>query len=119
MQQLGYDRFILGADVYNGYIAVNGWLEQTEVSIYDFILDFIKAGVRTFFCTDIVKDGMLLGPSTALYQEILDRFRDIHLIASGGIASVNDIKVLERIGCCGAIIGKALYEDRIKIAELC
>lgn len=119
MQQLGYERFIIGVDVKDRHIAVNGWQEQTAINISDFIIDYYKTGIRTFFCTDIAKDGMLQGPAIDLYQEILQQFNNIKLIASGGIASKEDIKLLAEAGCSGVIIGKAFYEGKITIDELC
>ena len=119
MTEIGLDKFLLGADVRNGFISIGGWLENTDVGISDFIKNYFDFGVRNFFCTDITKDGMLQGPSIQLYQEIINGFEGICLTASGGVTTIRDIQMLERIGCCGVIVGKALYEGTIKLTDLC
>lgn len=118
LQQFGADKFLLGADVKDEKIAVGGWLETTEINIYDFIKKYIGHGVKQIFCTDVSKDGKLEGPSTVLYQNIITRFPDLYFIASGGVSSIADLNDLERIGCSAAIVGKAIYENRISLDEL-
>lgn len=118
LQQFGADKFLLGADVKDEKIAVGGWLETTDINIYDFIRKYIGHGVKQIFCTDVSKDGKLEGPSTVLYQNIITRFPDLYFIASGGVSSVADLNELEKIGCSGAIVGKAIYENRISLDEL-
>lgn len=118
LQQFGADKFLLGADVKDEKIAVGGWLETTEINIYDFIKKYIGHGVKQIFCTDVSKDGKLEGPSTMLYQNIITRFPDLYFIASGGVSSIADLNDLERIGCSAAIVGKAIYENRISLDEL-
>jgi phosphoribosylformimino-5-aminoimidazole carboxamide ribotide isomerase len=118
LQQFGADKFLLGADVKNEKIAVSGWLETTDIWIYDFIEKYIAHGVQQIFCTDVSKDGRLEGPSTQLYKTILEKFPQLHFIASGGVSSLQDLEELRTIGCCGAIVGKAIYEGRISLAEL-
>lgn len=116
--QFGADKFLLGADVKEEKIAVAGWLETTDIWIYDFIEKYIGHGVQQIFCTDISRDGKLEGPSIELYKNIVGKFPDLHFIASGGVSSMQDLEELQNIGCKGAIVGKAIYEGRIKIAEL-
>lgn len=118
LKQYGPEKFLLGADVKNEKIAVGGWLETTDIWIYDFINDYIQQGVRQLFCTDVSKDGKLEGPSVFLYKEVLERFPALHFIASGGVSSMRDLEELRRIGCKGAIVGKAIYENRISLKEL-
>lgn len=118
LRQFGSDRFLLGADVKQEKIAVSGWLETTDIDIYDFITRYINHGIQQVFCTDVSKDGRLEGPSLELYRNILSKFPDLNFIASGGVSSMKDLDDLEQIGCSGAIVGKAIYEGRIKVAEL-
>jgi len=114
----GAENFLLGADVKDEKIAINGWLEKTDVWIYDFIEKYIKYGVKQIFCTDVSKDGKLEGPSIELYKNIIAKFPDLDFIASGGVSSMKDLEELQLIGCKGAIVGKAIYEGRIKIEDL-
>ncbi len=114
----GVENFLLGADVKNEKITVSGWLEQTEIWIYDFIEKYSGKGIKQMFCTDVAKDGALQGPSTDLYKSIIEKFPALHFIASGGVSSVKDVEELAAIGCSGVIIGKAIYEGRIKISDL-
>jgi phosphoribosylformimino-5-aminoimidazole carboxamide ribotide isomerase len=114
----GADKFLLGADVKEEKIAIHGWLEQTEIGILDFLSDYMTKGVQQFFCTDIAKDGMMMGPSTELYQKILEHNKGIQLIASGGIRHMDDVIQMKEIGMAGAIIGKAIYEGKIELNEL-
>lgn len=118
LQQFGADKFLLGADVKNEKIAVGGWLETTDILIYDFIEQYTTHGITQLFCTDVSKDGKLEGPSVALYQHILTRFPALHFIASGGVSSMDDLYALQEIGCAGAIVGKAIYENKISIQDL-
>jgi len=118
LQQNGADKFLLGADVKEGKIAVGGWLETTEINIYDFIQQYINKGIQQVFCTDISKDGKLEGPSIELYQNIINRFPSLHFIASGGVSSMEDLIELKKIGCSGVIIGKAIYEGRISLSDI-
>lgn len=114
----GADKFLLGADVKDEKIAVGGWLETTDIWIYDFIEKYIAHGVQQIFCTDVSKDGLLQGPATHLYQNIITRFPQLHFIASGGVSNMNDVLQLQEIGCSGVIIGKAIYEGHIAISDL-
>ena len=116
--RFGAKVFMLGADVLEEKIAIGGWLEKTEISVFDFMKSYINKGVKQIFCTDIKKDGKLEGPSIELYQKIIEQFPALHLIASGGVSSLDDLIELEEIGCSAAIVGKAIYENKITISEL-
>lgn len=114
----GAEKFLLGADVKDEKIAIGGWLETTDIWIYDFIEKYIHYGIKQLFCTDVSKDGKLEGPALALYENIIDKFPDLHFIASGGVSNKDDLYQLRDAGCKGAIIGKAIYEGRVNISEL-
>ena len=117
----GSDKIILGADSDEGYISISGWQEQLHIELFSFIKDYHERGVQYVIATDISKDGMLQGPALDLYRDILGE-NPIHLIASGGISSLEDVQKLKEIGCEGAIVGKAIYENKVsldKLAELC
>jgi phosphoribosylformimino-5-aminoimidazole carboxamide ribotide isomerase len=118
LKQYGADKFLLGADVKNEKIAVGGWLETTNIWIYDFIQKYLEHGVNQIFCTDVSKDGKLEGPSLALYTTIITQFPQLNLIASGGVSSMEDLDQLKDIGCKAAIVGKAIYEGRIRLEDL-
>lgn len=118
LKKYGPEKILLGADVKNEKIAINGWLETTELSIFDFIKENMEQGIKNIFCTDISKDGLLEGPSIDLYKKIIMEFPKINLIASGGVANLKDLDDLKEIGCSGAIVGKAIYEKRITLTEL-
>lgn len=117
LKEYGAEKIILGADSHHRRIATHGWQQQSETDVVDFIADYAGKGVRYTICTDISKDGMLEGPSLDLYKEILEQ-TDLHLIASGGISSVAELHALQQLGCEGAIIGKAIYEGKIRLKEL-
>jgi phosphoribosylformimino-5-aminoimidazole carboxamide ribotide isomerase len=116
--KFGPEKFLLGADVKEEKIAVNGWLETTDIWIYDFIQKYMEKGVRQLFCTDVSKDGLLEGPSITLYKNITGKFPELHFIASGGVSNVKDLDELENIGCSGVIVGKAIYENRVSLTDL-
>ncbi|HKL60209.1 MAG TPA: 1-(5-phosphoribosyl)-5-[(5-phosphoribosylamino)methylideneamino] imidazole-4-carboxamide isomerase [Sphaerochaeta sp.] len=118
LARYGSERFILGADAKDGMIATHGWLETTELKVGPFIDSYLKKGFFRVICTDIALDGMLSGPSFALYDELLATRPSLHLIASGGIASIEDVYALHKAGLGGAIIGKALYEGAITLEAL-
>jgi len=116
--QFGAEKFLLGADVKDEKITVGGWLETTDITIYDFLQKYISKGVQQVFCTDVSKDGLLAGPSVDLYKKIIERFPGLQFIASGGVSSMQDLEDLAAIGCTGAIVGKAIYENRISLEDL-
>jgi len=118
LRKYGADKFLLGADVKDEKIAIHGWQETTDVWIYDFIQKYMEQGIKQLFCTDVAKDGALEGPSTDLYKNIIEKFPSLHFIASGGVSSIDDVYGLQDINCKGVIIGKAIYEGRIKLREL-
>jgi phosphoribosylformimino-5-aminoimidazole carboxamide ribotide isomerase len=118
LQAYGASKFLLGADVKDEKIAVGGWLETTDINILDFIKRYTAHGISQLFCTDVSKDGKLEGPSITLYEKIITQFPDLHFIASGGVSNLTDLEQLKEIGCKGAIVGKAIYENRISLEEL-
>jgi phosphoribosylformimino-5-aminoimidazole carboxamide ribotide isomerase len=118
METFGSEKIMLGADVRKGKIAVSGWLEQTDLEIIAFLKEKVSQGVKKVFVTDISKDGMLAGPALDLYRHIMEEVQGISLIASGGVSSVNDLEQLAGLGLSEAIVGKALYENRISLPEL-
>jgi len=117
IEAYGADKIILGADCLNEKIATNGWLEDSELNVIDFIQKYQSKGIKSVICTDISKDGMLEGPSFELYEEILSKSA-INLIASGGVSNMRDLIQLKEIGCEGTIVGKAIYEGNITLKEL-
>lgn len=118
IKKYGSDKIILGADVKNKMIAVNGWKEGTELELMTFLEEYIEKGIQKVICTDIDCDGMLQGPSTALYNEILEKFPSTYLIASGGVSCIDDIIKLEEAKVPAVIFGKALYEGKIQLKDL-
>lgn len=118
LEKYGSQNILLGADVKENLLAINGWQTATEVEILPFLESYFARGVRQVFCTDISKDGLLQGSSNALYAQILSRLPELRLIASGGVSSIKDVFELEKIGCSGVIIGKAIYEGKLKLEEL-
>jgi phosphoribosylformimino-5-aminoimidazole carboxamide ribotide isomerase len=117
-KKYGAEKIFLGADVRNEQLALSGWKEQTEINIFDFLSSKIKMGITNVFCTDISKDGLLAGTSSELYKTMLSRFPDLNLVASGGVAGMDDVLELMNIGCSGVIIGKAIYEKKILLSDL-
>ena len=118
LDKYGADKIILGADVKKEKIAVGGWIETTEIELIPFLKNYIQNGISKIICTDISKDGMLLGPATHLYKKILSNFPDVYLIASGGVGSLQDVEKLQDIDVPAVIIGKAFYEGKIALNEL-
>lgn len=116
--QYGTEKIILGADVKNGKIAVNGWKEESTQELMPFLDDYINKGVTKVLCTDISRDGMMEGPSTELYRQIMEAYPELHLIASGGVSCLDDILRLDEAGIPAVVFGKALYEGRITLKEL-
>ncbi|MEQ9591074.1 MAG: 1-(5-phosphoribosyl)-5-[(5-phosphoribosylamino)methylideneamino]imidazole-4-carboxamide isomerase [Cyclobacteriaceae bacterium] len=118
MQQYGAENFILSADVKCDEVQINGWQENSSVNLYDLVEQFQAANLEYLACTDIATDGMLSGPNFGLYKKLRNRFPDLKIIASGGVSSIDDLLQLQYIKVDAAIVGKALYEGKIKLAEL-
>ena len=118
LAKYGGTKIILGADCNNENIAVSGWQEESDLKAIPFIKSYEAKGAKYVICTDIAKDGMLEGPSFDLYKRILNETNKIKLIASGGVTSVDDLNALEDVGCEAAIIGKAIYEGKIRLKDL-
>ncbi|MEP6903773.1 MAG: 1-(5-phosphoribosyl)-5-[(5-phosphoribosylamino)methylideneamino]imidazole-4-carboxamide isomerase [Actinomycetota bacterium] len=118
LEKYGSEKILLGADVRGGKVAVSGWQEETKIEILPFLKEYLANGGAQVFVTDIAKDGLLQGPATELYAEIWREIPALKLIASGGVSKIEDIWELEKIGCSGVIIGKAIYEGKIKLAAL-
>jgi phosphoribosylformimino-5-aminoimidazole carboxamide ribotide isomerase len=116
--KFGQEKFLLGADVKEEKIVVSGWQETTGTDVFAFIEKYIAKGIQQIFCTDVNRDGKLEGPAVELYKKIILKFPDLHFIASGGVSSVKDLEELKAIGCCGAIVGKAIYENKISLKQL-
>jgi phosphoribosylformimino-5-aminoimidazole carboxamide ribotide isomerase len=114
----GEDKLILGADVMDEKIAINGWQENSTKDIYSYLDYFFEEGIDYVLCTDIAKDGMLMGPSFELYKKIIKDYEDIKLIASGGVSSINDLISLKELGCYATVVGKAFYEGKISITAI-
>lgn len=118
LKQFGSEKIILGADAKNERIAVSGWQETTEVWIYDFLEEYTRKGIKYVISTDVAKDGLLQGPSFDLYKNIMDKTPTIQLVASGGVSCMADVERLAEMNIFGVIIGKAIYEGTIQLAEL-
>ncbi len=118
MDKYGADKMILGADVRNGKVSINGWKEDSEEDLLPFLKKYIDNGVKTVLCTEISKDGTLAGPATELYKTIMAAYPDLHLIASGGVSSTEDIISLDCEGIQAVVFGKAFYEGKIDVARL-
>ena len=118
LDRYGADKVILGADVRNGLVSINGWKEDTSEKLLQFLARYVKAGVKNVLCTEISRDGTLSGPSTDLYREVMEAFPGIHLIASGGVGRNEDIIELDEAGIPAVVFGKAWYEGKINLEEL-
>lgn len=118
IEKYGPDRIILGADVRNGMIRINGWKDNSNINLLAMLDDYMSRGIHNALCTDIDKDGMLQGPNIELYKSVMDRFPECHLIASGGVSCISDIMELDEAGIPAVVFGKAIYEGRIDIDRL-
>ena len=118
LRKYGADRMILGADVRNGKISINGWKEDSTEDLLPFLRKYIDAGVSNVLCTEISKDGTLQGPAVNLYKEVMAAYPTLHLIASGGVSGIDDIRALDAAGIPAVVFGKAIYEGRINLSEL-
>ena len=119
LHKYGPEHIVLGADVRNGRVSINGWKEDSQEELVPFLDRYLSEGMRNVLCTDISKDGMLQGPAIALYREVMEHSPECHLIASGGVSSMDDIRALEAAGIPAVVFGKAIYEGKIKLEELC
>lgn len=118
LKQYGKERLILGADVRNGYISINGWKEESAKDLLSFLKQYVEHGVKYVLCTDISKDGTLQGPAIGLYQTIIKQYPQLYLIASGGVSCNKDITMLEKAGIPAVVFGKAFYEGKINVEQL-
>jgi phosphoribosylformimino-5-aminoimidazole carboxamide ribotide isomerase len=118
LEKYGAERMILGADVRHGKISINGWKEDSDEDLLPFLKKYVDAGVRNVLCTEISKDGTLAGPAIDLYIRVMDSYPGLHLIASGGVSSKNDIEALDAAGIPAVVFGKAIYEGRLDLQEL-
>ena len=118
LEKYGPERMILGADVRHGKISINGWKEDSSEDLLPFLQKYIDAGVKNVLCTEISKDGTLAGPAIELYREVMEAYPELHLIASGGVSSMEDIKALDQAGIPAVVFGKAIYEGRIDLRQL-
>lgn len=118
LEKYGADHIILGADVRNGRVSINGWLEDSDVQLTDYLERYMQAGTRNVLCTEISRDGMLSGPAIPLYKDIMERYPECHLIASGGVSCIDDIRQLEANGIPAVVFGKAIYEGKIQLKDL-
>ena len=118
IEKYGADKIIIGADVRNGTVSVNGWQEDSSKQLLPFLDFYIRNGAKNVLCTEISKDGMMGGPALALYRQLMAAFPCIHLIASGGVSRLEDIQALEANGIPGVVFGKALYEGKLNLKEL-
>ena len=118
LERFGSEKILLGADVKNEKLAINGWQTETEIEILPFLEDYFAKGISQSFVTDISKDGLLQGAGIELYERVIKHLPKLKLIASGGVSKIEDIYKLEKIGCAGVIVGKAIYEGKIKLKDL-
>ena len=118
LEKYGADRLILGADVRHGKISINGWKEDSDEDLLPFLKKYVDAGVKHVLCTEISKDGTLAGPAVDLYRRVMETYPALHLIASGGVSSKNDIIALDAAGIPAVVFGKAIYEGKINLKEL-
>ena len=119
LKKYGAERIILGADVRNGMVSINGWKEDSSEELLSFLGKYVEAGVTNVLCTEISKDGTLSGPATEMYKEVLQQYPHLHLIASGGVSCNEDILQLDESGIPAVVFGKAYYEGKIDISKLC
>ena len=118
LERYGAERIILGADVRHGKISINGWKEDSSEDLLPFLKKYVEAGVKNVLCTEISKDGTLAGPAIDIYKQVMEAYPQLHLIASGGVSSINDIKALDKAGIPAVVFGKAIYEGKINLEEL-
>jgi phosphoribosylformimino-5-aminoimidazole carboxamide ribotide isomerase len=119
LERFGSEKMILGADVKNGLISINGWKEESTQELLPFLKHYLECGVKNVLCTEISKDGTLQGPAVDLYRNVMKEYPSLHLIASGGVSSMDDLKRLDQYGIPAVVFGKAIYEGKINFEELC
>ena len=118
LEKYGAEKMILGADVRHGKISINGWKEDSDEDLLSFLEKYVNAGVKNVLCTEISKDGTLSGPAIDLYRQVMDAYPALHLVASGGVSSKEDIIALDAAGIPAVVFGKAIYEGKINLKEL-
>ena len=118
LSKYGAEHMILGADVRHGKISINGWKEDSDEDLLPFLRKYVDAGVRHVLCTEISKDGTLSGPAIDLYRKVMAAYPGLHLIASGGVSSIDDIRALDTAGIPAVVFGKAIYEGKVDLREL-
>ncbi len=118
LTEFGGEFVLLGADVKNGKVVINGWQTTTNLELIPFLRQWLNKGLTQAFCTDVGRDGLLEGAATALYRQIHSELPDLRLIASGGVSQIGDLNELESSGCHAVIVGKAIYEGRISLSEI-
>jgi len=117
-EKYGADKIILGADAKNEQIAVSGWQENSNLSVYDFVSDYVQKGAKYIISTDVAKDGLLQGPSFDLYKNLQKQNSGLNIIASGGVSNLEDLQQLKAMNLFGVIVGKAFYEGKITLEQL-
>lgn len=118
LEEYGAEHLVLGADVRNGRVSINGWKEDSDTLLTNYLERYMQAGTRNVLCTEISKDGTLQGPAIELYKEIMQAYPTCHLIASGGVSCIEDIEALDKAGIPAVVFGKAIYEGRIDMKQL-
>ncbi|GAB4344424.1 MAG: 1-(5-phosphoribosyl)-5-[(5-phosphoribosylamino) methylideneamino]imidazole-4-carboxamide isomerase [Flammeovirgaceae bacterium] len=118
LKRYGAEKLILAADVRNGLVAISGWLEQTDLSVEEFIKTYLDLGAKYFLCTDISRDGMMQGTAIDLYKNLQKKFPEMKLIASGGVKDISDLRILKEHNIFGVVVGKAIYEGKITLHQL-
>lgn len=118
LEKYNDNKIILGADVKDGFISINGWMEGADDELMPFLHRYVSKGVDNVLCTDISRDGMLQGPAVQLYEDVMKEFPELHLIASGGVSCIEDIDLLNTAGIPAVVFGKAVYEGKIRLEEL-
>jgi phosphoribosylformimino-5-aminoimidazole carboxamide ribotide isomerase len=118
LNKFGPERIILGADVLDGKIAISGWQEDSDWVLDDFLKAYTAKGIRYVISTDVSKDGALTGPAVSMYADMVEKFTELEIIASGGVSEMEDIIELDKLPLYGVIVGKAIYENRISLKEI-
>lgn len=118
LEKYGAEHIVLGADVRNGMVSINGWKEDSSTNLEQFLKIYMSAGTKNVLCTEISRDGMLQGPATELYKNVMTAYPTCHLIASGGVSCIEDIEELDHAGIPAVVFGKAIYEGKIDMKEL-